>query len=124
MNLRHPRTVGLVALGGMLVTFGVMVATSSSGLLGAVVFAPWVAIVGVDIGIAAGIAGGAGAGGLWLIAAAADSMSPSVSQGVVRFLVLGLLFYFFEVIIVVAIQAFIFAALTAIYIGSAIEPAH
>jgi F-type H+-transporting ATPase subunit a len=40
------------------------------------------------------------------------------------FLVLGLLFYFFEVIIVVAIQAFIFAALTAIYIGSAIEPAH
>ena len=40
------------------------------------------------------------------------------------FLVLGLIFYFFEVIIVVAIQAFIFAALTAIYIGSAIEPAH
>jgi F-type H+-transporting ATPase subunit a len=40
------------------------------------------------------------------------------------FLVLGLLFYFFEVIIVVTIQAFIFAALTAIYIGSAIEPAH
>lgn len=40
------------------------------------------------------------------------------------FLVLGLLFYFFEVIIVVAIQAFIFAALTAIYIGTAIEPAH
>ena len=40
------------------------------------------------------------------------------------FLVLGLLFYFFEVMIVVAIQAFIFAALTAIYIGTAIEPAH
>jgi F-type H+-transporting ATPase subunit a len=40
------------------------------------------------------------------------------------FRVLGLIFYFFEVIIVVAIQAFIFAALTAIYIGSAIEPAH
>ena len=33
-------------------------------------------------------------------------------------------FYLFEVIIVVTIQAFIFAALTAIYIGSAIEPAH
>jgi F-type H+-transporting ATPase subunit a len=40
------------------------------------------------------------------------------------FLLLGLLFYVFEVVIVVAIQAFIFAALTAIYIGSAIEPAH
>ncbi len=34
------------------------------------------------------------------------------------------LFYLFEVIIVVTIQAFIFAALTAIYIGSAIEPEH
>jgi F-type H+-transporting ATPase subunit a len=33
-------------------------------------------------------------------------------------------FYIFEVIIVVSIQAFIFAALSAIYIGSAIEPEH
>jgi F-type H+-transporting ATPase subunit a len=34
------------------------------------------------------------------------------------------LFYVFEVVIVVGIQAFIFAALSAIYIGSAIEPQH
>ena len=34
------------------------------------------------------------------------------------------LFYVFEVVIVVTIQAFIFAALSAIYIGSAIEPEH
>ena len=33
-------------------------------------------------------------------------------------------FYLFEVVIVVGIQAFIFAALSAIYIGSAIEPEH
>ena len=33
-------------------------------------------------------------------------------------------FYIFEVVIVVTIQAFIFAALSAIYIGSAIEPEH
>jgi F-type H+-transporting ATPase subunit a len=39
-------------------------------------------------------------------------------------LVVGLAFYLFEVFIVVTIQAFIFAALTAIYIGSAIEPEH
>ncbi len=36
----------------------------------------------------------------------------------------GILFYLFEVIIVVGIQAFIFATLSAIYIGSAIEPEH
>ena len=33
-------------------------------------------------------------------------------------------FYLFEVIIVIGIQAFIFAALSGIYIGSAIEPEH
>jgi len=34
------------------------------------------------------------------------------------------IFYLFEVVIVVSIQAYIFAALSAIYIGSAIEPGH
>jgi F-type H+-transporting ATPase subunit a len=36
----------------------------------------------------------------------------------------GTAFYIFEVVIVVSIQAYIFAALSAIYIGSAIEPEH
>jgi F-type H+-transporting ATPase subunit a len=34
------------------------------------------------------------------------------------------IFYLFEVVIVIGIQAFIFATLSAIYIGSAIEPEH
>jgi F-type H+-transporting ATPase subunit a len=34
------------------------------------------------------------------------------------------IFYLFEVVIVCGIQAYIFAALSAIYIGSAIEPEH
>jgi len=38
--------------------------------------------------------------------------------------VFATVFYLFEVVIVVGIQAFIFAALSAIYIGSAIEPEH
>ena len=36
----------------------------------------------------------------------------------------GTVFYLFEVVIVVSVQAYIFAALSAIYIGSAIEPEH
>jgi F-type H+-transporting ATPase subunit a len=36
----------------------------------------------------------------------------------------AVVFYIFEVVIVVSIQAYIFAALSAIYIGSAIEPDH
>ena len=47
-----------------------------------------------------------------------------VYVAVPAFYVLTALFYAFELVIVVPIQAFIFAALTAIYIGSAIEPAH
>jgi signal transduction histidine kinase len=87
----HPRVVGGVALLGLLGTFAVMLGTSSTKLFGALVFVPWVAVLGVDIGITAGVAAGALAGGLWLIAAAADSVTPSVSQAVVRFVVLGLL---------------------------------
>jgi F-type H+-transporting ATPase subunit a len=37
---------------------------------------------------------------------------------------IGMVFYVFEIVIVVTIQAFIFAILTAIYIGSAIELEH
>jgi F-type H+-transporting ATPase subunit a len=47
----------------------------------------------------------------------------SVVLGIVV-LVPATLFYLFEVVIVVTIQAFIFGALSAIYIGSAIEPEH
>jgi F-type H+-transporting ATPase subunit a len=39
-------------------------------------------------------------------------------------ILVGTVFYIFEVVIVVSIQAFIFAALSAIYIGTAIEPEH
>jgi F-type H+-transporting ATPase subunit a len=39
-------------------------------------------------------------------------------------IIMGTAFYLFEVVIVCGIQAFIFAALSAIYIGSAIEPEH
>jgi F-type H+-transporting ATPase subunit a len=46
------------------------------------------------------------------------------SLALVFVLIPATLFYLFEVVIVVGIQAFIFAALSAIYIGSAIEPEH
>jgi F-type H+-transporting ATPase subunit a len=47
----------------------------------------------------------------------------SIVLGVIV-LIPATLFYLFEVVIVVTIQAFIFGALSAIYIGSAIEPEH
>src|SRR4051794_16210337 len=46
------------------------------------------------------------------------------SLALIPVIIPAILFYLFEVVIVVGIQAFIFAALSAIYIGSAIEPEH
>jgi F-type H+-transporting ATPase subunit a len=46
------------------------------------------------------------------------------SLALIFVLIPATLFYIFEVVIVVGIQAFIFATLSAIYIGSAIEPQH
>jgi F-type H+-transporting ATPase subunit a len=46
------------------------------------------------------------------------------SLALIPVIIPAILFYVFEVVIVVGIQAFIFAALSAIYIGSAIEPEH
>ena len=54
-------------------------------------------------------------------------LTSSVIVGVIAGVLLtgvATLFYLFEVVIVVSIHAFIVAALSAIYIGSAIEPAH
>jgi F-type H+-transporting ATPase subunit a len=48
-------------------------------------------------------------------------VSPWVLPGSILF---GFAIYFFEVAIVVTIQAFVFALLSAIYIGGAIEPQH
>jgi len=46
------------------------------------------------------------------------------SLALIPVVLVSAIFYAFEVVIVVGIQAFIFAALSAIYIGSAIEPEH
>jgi F-type H+-transporting ATPase subunit a len=46
------------------------------------------------------------------------------SLALVLVIIPATVFYIFEVVIVVGIQAFIFATLSAIYIGSAIEPEH
>src|SRR5438105_8407214 len=46
------------------------------------------------------------------------------SVALIPVLIPATVFYLFEVVIVVGIQAFIFSALSAIYIGSAIEPEH
>ena len=82
--VRRRFVVAALALAGALLTFTLVVATNSSTLAGAIVFAPWVMLIGVDSGAVPGIVAGAGGGGLWIASAAADSATPSASQAAVR----------------------------------------
>ncbi len=82
--VRRRFVVAAISLVGMLITFAVVVATDSSVLTGAIVFAPWVMLIGVDSGAAAGIVTGGFAGALWIAAASADSTHPTAAQTIVR----------------------------------------
>jgi signal transduction histidine kinase len=82
--VRRRFVVAAISVVGMLLTFAIVVATDSSVLTGVIVFAPWVMLIGVDSGAAAGIVTGGGAGGLWIAAAAADSTHPTAAQTIVR----------------------------------------
>ena len=86
--LRRRYVIGTVAFALMFVVFGVVLATSSSSTVGAIVYAPSVMLVGVDIGLLAGVASGGIAGVLCLVGAHADGSPPSTSQAVIRFAVL------------------------------------
>jgi signal transduction histidine kinase len=89
--IRRRFLVAALSLLGALVTFAVVVATSSSSLTGAIVFAPWVMLIGVDSGVIAGIVAGGGAGALWMAGAAMDSTHPTTSQTILRIGVLCVL---------------------------------
>jgi signal transduction histidine kinase len=82
--VRRRFVVAAISVVGMLLTFAVVVLTDSSVLTGVIVFAPWVMLIGVDSGAAAGIVTGGSAGGLWIAAAAADSTHPTAAQTIVR----------------------------------------
>ena len=89
--IRRRFLVAALSLVGALVTFVVVVVTDSSSLTGAIVFAPWVMLIGVDSGMIAGVVAGGGAGALWMAGAAMDSTHPSTSQIILRIGVLCVL---------------------------------
>ena len=61
---------------------------------------------------------------IWTIVAFGITLFVLQSLALIPVVLFASVFYVFEVTIVVSIQAFIFALLSAIYIGSAIEPEH
>ncbi len=71
--VRRRYFVTFVALGGLLATWGVMMAFSWSAKLGVITLAPWVALAGFNLGVLGGIAGAVLATTLWLVASNADN---------------------------------------------------
>jgi hypothetical protein len=66
---RRPSPVTGIALGGLFLTFGAMVAFDAQTTLGAVALAPWVGLIGFDMGAAGGAAAAALGLALWIGAA-------------------------------------------------------
>ena len=63
-----------VAVAGIASTLGLMLGFSWSSKLGIVSLAPWVALIGFDAGVVAGVVGAASATVLWLVASRADGV--------------------------------------------------
>jgi signal transduction histidine kinase len=76
--------VTFAALGGLAATWGLMLAFDWSVTLGTIALAPWVALVGFDLGIAAGCSVGLLAAGAWLLATVIADRSWTESQVGVR----------------------------------------
>jgi signal transduction histidine kinase len=73
-----------IGVAGILATWAVMVAFSWSGKLGVITLAPWVALIGFDSGVVAGLLGAAGATVLWYVASNADNADLDAVQIAVR----------------------------------------
>ena len=73
-----------VAVAGLAATWAAMIAFSWSSKLGMVAFAPWVALIGFDLGVLGGLAVALISVGLWLIANDVSNVSVDAVQIAVR----------------------------------------
>jgi signal transduction histidine kinase len=73
-----------IALAGLGATWGLMIAFSWSSKLGVVAFAPWVALIGFDLGVLGGLLIAVVSVGLWIVATNADNVKVDNVQVAVR----------------------------------------
>jgi signal transduction histidine kinase len=82
-----------VALAGIAATWGLMMAFSWATKLGVVTLAPWVALLGFDLGVLGGAVGAIGAMALWVVAMHTEHAAPldrtQVAVRAVSLVVLG-----------------------------------
>jgi signal transduction histidine kinase len=88
---RRPSLVTGIALAGLFLTFGAMVAFDARTSLGAVALAPWVGLIGFDTGAAGGAAAASLALALWVGTGAESSGQLSALPIAVRVAAFGLM---------------------------------
>jgi signal transduction histidine kinase len=81
---RRRHIVTYIALGGLAVTWAVMLAFDWTAKLGTIALAPWVALIGFDLGVAGGIVAAAVALALWLVATDVSNIPWDTVQLIVR----------------------------------------
>ena len=87
---RLPRT--LVAVAGLFGTYGLMAGFGLQSQLEAVAFAPWLAMIGFDLGELLAVPFAVLAVGLWAAASLqGSSVHPTWTQALIRFAILGIL---------------------------------
>jgi len=77
-SVRRPSLVTGIAVAGLLLTFAAMIGFDAQGKLGAVALAPWVGLIGFDLGLTGGALAASLALALWVIATA-DQASGSLT---------------------------------------------
>jgi signal transduction histidine kinase len=82
--VRKPTVVIGVATGGLLLTFAAMVATGGSGPIGTIMFVPWVALLGAELGPVAGGIAGVAATALYVAAAETITLPADPASVVLR----------------------------------------
>jgi signal transduction histidine kinase len=90
--VRRPTLITALASAGLGLTFGAMILFDAQITLGAVAFAPWIGLVGLDAGVLGGLAITTVATGLWLAASQIENGPMSAVPFLIRvvsFAVLG-----------------------------------
>jgi signal transduction histidine kinase len=82
---RRRYIITLVAVAGIAATWGLMMAFEWSSKLGVITFAPWVALIGFDVGTFGGLSAAVISVGLWIIGNNTSSVSVDKVQIAVRF---------------------------------------
>ncbi len=72
---RRRYIITFIAVAALAATWGLMMAFSWSGKLGVITFAPWVALIGFDLGVIGGLVAAVAAAALWVVANRAGNVT-------------------------------------------------